>query len=98
MKPNETHPTLIGWSDNGERELHSVEEVTSFICQEGQEGDVEITLEDGSPFLDTFGIYLNRIADMDYRVELLKVLIPMQHEVEQRAFFGHDDPSPEISM
>ena len=38
MKPLENHPTLIDWSDNGERELHSVEEVASFICQEGQEG------------------------------------------------------------
>lgn len=86
MKPIENHPTLIGWSDNGERELHSVEEIALFIYQEGQEGDVEITLEDGFPFIDTFGIYLNRIADMNCRKELLKVLVPMQQEVERAAF------------
>lgn len=42
--------------------------------------------KDGTPFLDTFGIYINKITDMEYREELLKVLIPMQHEVELSCF------------
>ena len=41
---------------------------------------------EGKELLDTFGIYINKISDMEYREELLKVLIPMQHEVENAAF------------
>ena len=52
---------------------------------------MEITLEDGTLFIDTFSIYLNHIADMDYRVELLKILIPMQQEVERKGLFRCDE-------
>ncbi len=41
---------------------------------------------EGKELLDTFGIYINKISDMEYRDELLKVLVPMQHEVENAAF------------
>lgn len=33
----------------------------------------------------TFGIYIDRIADMKYREQLLKVLIPMQMELDSTA-------------
>lgn len=52
----------------------------------GQVGDLTIKTPDGFQLLDTFGIYINIIADMEYREELLKILIPMQHEVEREAF------------
>ena len=46
---------------------------------------------EGKELLDTFGIYINKISDMEYRKELLKVLIPMQHEVENAAFSDAED-------
>ena len=76
------HPKLIGYSQNETRELNSVQEVAEFICQEGIHSDLTIRTEDGDFFLNTFGIFINRIADMDYRQELLEVLIPMQMEQE----------------
>ena len=81
------HPILVGHAADGDAQLNSVQQVASFICQHGQYDDVSITYEDGTPFLDTFGMYINRIADMEYRDELLKVLIPMLMQLE-RAVFG----------
>ena len=76
------HPKLIGYSANGTCELNSVQEVAEFICQEGIYGDLTILTEEGDFFLNTFGTFIDRIADMDYRQELLEVLIPMQMELE----------------
>ncbi len=39
--------------------------------------------ENYEKILSTFGIYLNRIDDMEYRSELLKELIPMQYKIEE---------------
>ena len=89
---DENHPNLIGHSVNGNQELHSVEEVAKFICDNGQLGDVTITYDDNTPFLNTFGIYIDRIADMEYRTELLKVLIPMQKELDGTPDFGEETP------
>lgn len=72
------HPTLYGYSDTNEKELSSVKEVAEFIYTEGLKGDVLITTSDGTPFISTFGIFLNRIADMDYRDALLEELVPLQ--------------------
>ena len=72
------HPTLYGYSDSMQKELNSVKEVAEFIYKEGLKGDVLITTSDGTPFISTFGIFLNRIADMDYRNALLEKLIPLQ--------------------
>ena len=47
---------------------------------------------DNTPFLNTFGIYIDRIADMDYREELLKVLIPMQKKLDGTPDFEEDIP------
>ena len=46
---------------------------------------------EGKELLDTFGIYINKISDMEYREELLKVLVPMQNEVENAAFSEDED-------
>lgn len=90
IKIEEKYPLLIGHSLTGRTQLRSIQDVADFICVHGQHGDLIITQRDGTPFIDTFGIYINKIADMEYREELLKVLIPMQHEVENDAF-GDDE-------
>ena len=66
-----------------------IQEVAHFICEEGLKGDVVITELNDEFILDTFGIYINKIADMEYRSELLKVLIPMQQHIDgTEEFFG----------
>lgn len=77
-QPQNDHPTLYGFGGGETAELHSVQEVAQFIYEKGLQSDVLITKEDGSPFITTFGIFINRIADMDYREELLKELVPLQ--------------------
>lgn len=72
------HPTLYGYSDTVQKKLTSMKEVAEFIYNEGLKGDVLITTSDGTPFISTFGIFLNRIADMDYRNALLEELVPLQ--------------------
>lgn len=79
------HPTLIGYSTNSIYELHSVQDVAEFICQEGVHSDLTIMTEEGEFFLSTFGTFIDRMTDMDYRQELLEVLIPMQMEQEGSA-------------
>ncbi len=73
---------LIGISDNTRKELNSIEDVAQFICKEGLTSDVRIEKGDGSLLLDTFGTFINKITDMEYREELLKVLVPMQKKLD----------------
>ena len=82
MDVSEKYPLLIGHSLAGRTRLRNIQEVANFICTHGQYGDLTITQTDGTPFLDTFGIYINKIADMEYCEKLLKVLIPMQMEID----------------
>ena len=92
MNTSKKHPKLIGMSNHDQRELNSIEEVAKYICEKGVSGDVTITYEDGTPFLNTFGIYIDRISNMDYRSELLKVLIPMQKALDgTEEIFDPDD-------
>lgn len=77
------YDVLIGYSSKAPQELHSVKEVAEFICKEGLHDDLLITEKDGTFVLDTFGIYINKIADMKYRTELLKILVPMQNKLER---------------
>lgn len=51
-------------------------EVSNFVCKHVLYGDVTITQENVTFLLDTDGILINKIADIDYRKELLEVLIP----------------------
>ena len=87
----ERYPHLVGYAIDGNKRLRSIEAVAEFICTHGQYGDVRITTMEGNELLDTFGIYINKISDMEYREELLKVLVPMQHEVENAAFSDDED-------
>ena len=77
-QPQNEHPTLYGVGGGETAELHSVREVAQFIYEKGLRGDVLITREDGTPFITTFGFFIDKIADMDYRDELLKELVPLQ--------------------
>lgn len=63
MYDKENHPNLIGHSVNGSKELHSIEDVAKFICENGLHGDVTITYDDNTPFLNTFGIYIDRMLN-----------------------------------
>lgn len=78
----EKYPLLIGHSLAGRTRLQDIQEVANFICTHGQYSDLLITEHDGTFFLNTFGIYIDKIADMDYREALLKVLIPMQKTID----------------
>ena len=72
---------LYGFSERETKELYSVKDVANFIIEEGLHSDVKVLTEDGEPLLDTFGIFINKISDMEYREKLLKVLIPMQQKL-----------------
>lgn len=85
MEGSEKYPLLIGHSLAGRTRLHSVREVAAFICIHGQYDDLMIMTADGKPFLSTFGIYINWVADMEYREALLKILLPMQREIDGTA-------------
>ena len=82
MTAEERYPVLVGHSAGESRKLSGIRQVAEFICIQGMYGDLAITKEDGTPFLTTFGIYIDRIFDMEYREELLKVLVPMQMELD----------------
>ena len=88
MSKYSEYPFLVGSSNRCNKRLHGVEEVAAFICRDGLIGDVTVRTPDGEPVLDTFGIFINRIADMDYREELLEVLIPMQQKTQDEVFAG----------
>ena len=98
MSAEEKYPMLIGHSLAGRTRLHNIKEVANFICTHGKYGDITITHADGTPFLDTFGIYINKIADMEYREELLRELIPMQHEIERSCFEYDESESDEENI
>lgn len=84
-----SYERLFGISDYDERELFSVQEVAEFICEEGKHSDVSIYQENGTLLLNTSGLFLNKITDMEYREALLKVLIPMQQDIEDN--MGSED-------
>ena len=79
---DELYPVLYGYAGEVTKELRGVQEVAEFIMEYGLENDITITREGHVFFLNTFGIYINRIADMVYRDALLKVLVPMQKAVD----------------
>ena len=85
------YPLLYGYADNVQKELHNTNEVADFIMKHGVNSDVTITTPLDTLLLNTYGIYINKISDMEYREELLKVLVPMQHEVENAAFSEDED-------
>lgn len=85
-----TDRLLFGHANGELVELHNVKEVAQFIYEQGLRGDVLITDEENTPFIATFGIFIDKIADMDYRQELLKELVPLQ--------MGEQAPDEEDAM
>lgn len=80
MNINEKYPLVIGHSMIGNRRLHDTQEVAEFICQSAEFGDSKITYGNSIILLTTYGMYIDKVTDLEYRDELLKVLIPMQNE------------------
>ena len=80
------YPILFGISRGEVCILRNIKQVAKFICRNGVKGDVCIINMHGELFLDTFGLYINKIADNDYLEELKKVLIPMQKRIEKNIF------------
>ena len=68
---------LIGHSVAGNKRLRSIEAVADFICKHGKYGDVKIT-SNGKTFITTIGIYLDKVADIRYRAQLMPVLAKKQ--------------------
>lgn len=95
MEVKDIYPLMYGYSESGTKELHNINELADFICNEGIKGDLKVTLPNGSFLLDTYGPYLNRIADMDYRESLLQVLVPKQQAMEARILGSAGDYNDE---
>ncbi len=98
MNKYKTHPRLIGISRDDKRELDSIEEVAKYICERGVLSDVTITDEDGTIFLNTFGIYIDRVYDMKYCSELLKILVPLREKLEGSEAIGPPDLFVNVGM
>ena len=90
---NEKYPVLYGYSGNRCVELRGVNEVAKFICTEGLENDLTITTPLDTLLLNTFGTFINQITDMEYREELMGVLVPMQVNMESEIFEDDSDDS-----
>lgn len=71
---------LVGYFEGESKQLKSVEEVAEFICKNGKRGDVTIT-NDGEPFITTIGIYLDKVADIRYRAQLMPILTKKQKQI-----------------
>lgn len=68
---------LIGYSMTENRQLKNIDEVAEFICKNGKHGDVTIK-NNGEPFITTIGIYLDKVADIRYRAQLMPILVKKQ--------------------
>lgn len=95
MSTTEKYPLLIGHYSQGPKELRGIKEVAEFISTEGRYEDLTIRTPDNRFLLSTYGMYLNKIDDLEYRSELLKVLVPMQQQTERRAFASADEEDDE---
>lgn len=71
---------LVGDAEGESKQLRSVEEVADFICKNGKHGDVTI-MNDGEPFITTIGIYLDKVADIRYRAQLMPILTKKQEQI-----------------
>lgn len=71
---------LIGHFEGESKQLKSIDEVADFICKNGKHGDVIIT-NNGEPFITTIGIYLDMVADIRYRSQLMPILTKKQEQI-----------------
>ena len=81
MNDKEKYPLLIGRSMIGNRRLHNAAEAADFICMSAEYGDTTITDVNGITVLTTYGMYIDKAVDTEYRDELLKALKPKQEEL-----------------
>lgn len=68
---------------------NTIENIAAFIARGYAVPKLELVDTMDCLVLDTFGSFLNTIFDMDFRTELLEVLLPMQ--------LGDDIPPVELS-
>ena len=71
---------LVGYAEGESKQLKSVEEVADFICKNGKHGDITI-MNNGEPFITTIGIYLDKVADIRYRAQLMPILTKKQEQI-----------------
>lgn len=71
---------LVGYAEGERKQLKSIDEVADFICKNGKHGDVTIT-NNGEPFITTIGIYLDMVADIRYRSQLMPILTKKQEQI-----------------
>ena len=71
---------LVGYAEGERKQLKSIDEVADFICKNGKHGDVIIT-NNGEPFITTIGIYLDMVADIRYRSQLMPILTKKQKHI-----------------
>lgn len=60
---------------------NSYKELAEIICEYGRTEDLEGYNQKEEKVFDTFGIYINRISDINFRENLLNFLIPMQKNI-----------------
>lgn len=71
---------LVGYAEGERKQLKSIDEVADFICKNGKHGDVIIT-NNGELFITTIGIYLDMVADIRYRSQLMLILTKKQEQI-----------------
>ena len=71
---------LVGYFESESKQLKSIEEVADFICNNGKHGDVTI-MNNGEPFITTIGVYLDKVADIRYRSQLMPILTKKQEQI-----------------
>ncbi len=71
---------LVGYAEGERKQLKSIDEVADFICKNGKHGDVIIT-NNGEPFITTIRIYLDMVADIRYRSQLMPILTKKQEQI-----------------
>ena len=71
---------LVGYAEGERKQLKSIDEVADFICKNGKSGDITI-MNDGEPFITTIGIYLDMVADIRYRSQLMPILTKKQEQI-----------------
>lgn len=71
---------LVGYAEGERKQLKSIDEVADFICKNGKHGDVTI-MNNGEPFITTIGVYLDKVADIRYRSQLMPILTKKQKQI-----------------
>ena len=74
-------PILAYGYDDEPAELTDVRQIAEFIINNGNHCDISMYTKDTDEYvLNTMGIFLDHIADMDFRDELLTILVPLQQQ------------------